>query len=255
MSIHANRWISPGVLTGLISSLCGCAPQGAPSTQQSSLVSELTTAIIGGDDSAQIQDPLCPQTVSTAPSNVFLSMSVSGTGSIVSGASSGLAQALRYMWQVEEVVDYFWVLYEVGENGTVLATIHLPLPLWVRQGAFYEDPHCGLGRISLWQNGTIGFHGEGGQACLDFDILGQCRRCWQDGEGWHQHFSYRMSYMALGSLDGVAVMAENGEDSGQRVMVSTGETVVAEMTFEMHYLLSPSPEELGFQLMELPTWP
>jgi len=129
------------------------------------------------------------------------------------------------------------------------------LPVWVRYGQLYADPICGQGRVPLWQDGVLGTEGTGEQICLDGEILDHCRRCWQDENGWHQKLTHRMRFTAQGTLDSVAIVDESGQDSGERVTASSGETIVAEMTFEIGYLISPSAEEMGYRQLPLPTWP
>lgn len=289
MITRVTPWICLGALAGAIGYFAGCTPQPPSTTSDVGLMGNGDNS--GQDDPGQgpgsgIGDPSCTRTVDTIPSNVFLSTSVSGVSSIVSGASTGLGRALRPMYNMSVQISGPLMLYEIGADGQVLAGISLldlngtktymrmslggrftvdkscisyesetdhGVPAWVENGEGYQDPICGSGRIPLWQTGMIGTGGGGEHICLDVEGLQYCARCWQDTNGWHQEMNYTVRYTALGTLD-VAVEGQWDQDI-EWVTVASGESIVAESAFEFHYLISPSPEELGYQPFALPGWP
>ena len=131
------------------------------------------------------------------------------------------------------------------DDGCLALDVELPpdLVLPTDPGEF-EDPLCGAQAMPLWEDGSFGLAtGQGNHICVRMHVDRYCRRCWQDGDGWHEETVLRLAYRALGSL----VVADGGES----ISVRKGDRVVTEATMTSHYLVSLSPEELGYQPFDL----
>ncbi len=119
-----------------------------------------------------------------------------------------------------------------------------------------EGP-CGLGHLAIGEEGLAFSTQDGAYICVRPEFGSACHDCWVEDSAWHEESVFSGSYVALGSIDNVSVSgwAAVCDQPDQRVSISEGDRVEFTWTIQATYRPSPSPEDLGYEPLELPTWP
>jgi hypothetical protein len=207
----------------------------------------------------------------------------------VGPADSPLAKALfgTALCQDQSAFDIPVTLYEVGERGEVLSMISMfesgGRKLYMRtevlggqqftleDGCFtlgYDSEQfefdrtfsvpgpCGLGLPAITRQGQVFADPIGDYICLS-GAVSHCHDCWGGDGVWHSDTVIDGTYTALGSLDAVllAGWAAACNQPTQYVDIAAGDSIDFSYALRITYRASPSPEEIGYELFEFPTFP
>lgn len=225
------------------------------------------------------------RSVNTAPGPVYVAMSMAFETD-VEPADAPLAKVLFRSvacWE-DSVSSAPLMLYEVGLEGEVLAIISLmewdggkvytrtPMPgdqrFEVGDGCLslaydadcveFDLTHipygpCGLGWPVITRQGQADGEPGGDYICVT-GTASHCSDCWVADGAWHNEVSRGGSYVALGSIEDVFVPGACGQPE-EYVDIASGDRVQFSLAFRITYRMSASPEELGYEELELPTYP
>ncbi len=119
-----------------------------------------------------------------------------------------------------------------------------------------ESP-CEWGQLPLGHDGVAFGTQEGDYICVRSEFGSACHDCWVQDSAWHEESVFSGSYVALGSIDNVSVSAWATvcDQPDQRVSIAEGDRVDFTWTMQATYRMSPSPEDLGYEALELPGRP
>ena len=295
MTRFVTRWACWGLLLAVVGMMGGC-PDQAPSSDPDGGTNNGQSS--DGDDGNGGQDAPDPtdcgeRTVNSFPGPGFVEMEWSFQLDAVP-ADSELFKVLLGVASCQQQFDAgnVGILYEVGQQGEVLALITLTgagdqkfyirtdpssnQRFVVEDGCLtfkYDFPDeytlpdfdpteipqgpCGVGQMAIGRDGQIVGEPVGAYICVEANFNSACHHCWVADGAWHEEYIVKGSYVALGSIDNVSVSgwAAMCDQADEPVSIRSGERVDFTWTMGTTYRTSPSPEELGYQPFELPTTP
>ncbi len=268
------RWACRGLFLGAVSAMCGC--DGVPFGDQPP------------------SRPVCGnRTVGSLPGSGFVEMEWSFQLDAMP-ADSSLLKVIFGGINCQQQFDLgdVAILYEVGQQGEVLSLVTLTgfgdQRFFIRtdptfnqrfvvtdgcltlesdipdQGMLPDyDPTeipegpCGPGQLAIGEEGLAFSTQDGAYICVRPEFDSDCQDCWVEDSAWHEESVFSGSYVALGSIDNVSVRgwAAACNQPDQWVSISEGDRVDFTWTMQATYRPSPSPEDLGYEPLELPTWP
>ncbi len=281
------RWLCLGLLVGVVGTISGCSVEAGLDDGGSPTGGQETP---GGDGGFA----LCgDRTVSSLPGPGFVEMESSFQLDAMP-PDSPLAKVIFGGISCQQQFDAgdVAILYEVGQQGEVLSLVTLT-GSGDQQFFFRTDPPfnqrfvvtdgcltlesdipdqdmlpdfdptkipegpCRPGQLPIGHNGVAFSTQEGPYICVRVEFGTTCHDCWVEDGAWREESVFSGSYVALGSIDNVSVRAwaTACDQPDQRVSIAEGDRVDFTWTMQATYRTSPSPEELGYEAFEIPTWP
>jgi len=252
----------------------------------------MVAGLIAGCSGGFVPNSLCgSRTVTKAPEAGYLEMSVS-IDMDIQPTDGALAKVLFGGLLCEDLFGEFEIpsiLYEIGDNGEVVSMITLfemdgqkfysrsPFPGnqsfkledgcfelggWDGGGqlAFHSAligyGPCGSGLPAVTQQGLTTWDPVGDYTCLT-GAVAVCQDCWNTDDAWRSETTVDGTYRASGAVSDVYAggWASSCDAQEQLVDIQTGDQVQFTYTLRMTYTQSPSPEELGYQEFQMPTFP
>ncbi|MBN2447685.1 MAG: hypothetical protein JXO22_13210 [Phycisphaerae bacterium] len=113
------------------------------------------------------------------------------------------------------------------------------------------DNTCGPMSFPVTRDGMTFDTPTGDYTCVEVHATSVCTDCWQDADGWHQTIVATGYYVAQGTLDNVSVSSWaavcDPSNPDATVTITEGNRIDFTMTTQIDYLISDSPEDLGYE--------